>query len=189
MVPVGMVNSPFDCRPRCGLPRVPSPTQARELKRSVPFRATQRLSSAARQGQSVQSTGIFVERSRAWWQLNPWMPAALVDGKSRRWKARVSKRSHGYAHRLIVTLFGVEDSSPTDCAKPECEPCSAIPDADVFGGGTEDFERSREACQCCEDTAGPLLAREAVANANSTRFAFYLNAQLSARASGRSGRH
>ena len=117
------------------------------------------------------------------------MPAALVDGKSRRWKARVSKRAHGYAHRLIVTVFGVEDGSPTNWAKPECEPCSLIPDADIFGGYTEDFERSKEARQCCEDTAGPLLAGEAMANANSTWFAFDLNPQLSARARARSGRH
>ena len=137
----------------------------------------------------MYSSGIFVERSRAWRQLNPRMPAALVDGKSRRWKARVSKRAHGDAHRLIVTIFGVEDGSPTNWAKPEYEPCSLIPDTDVFGGGTEDFERSREAGQCCEDTAGPLLAGEAVANANSTRFAIDLNAQLSAGARGCSERH
>jgi hypothetical protein len=117
------------------------------------------------------------------------MPAALVDGKSRRWKARVSKRAYGDTHRLIVTIFGVEDCSPTNWAKPEYEPCSLIPDTDVFGGSTEDFERSREAGQCCEDTAGPLLAGETVANANSTRFAFDLNAQLSAGARGYSGRH
>ena len=117
------------------------------------------------------------------------MPAALIDGKSRRWKVRVSKRAHGDAHRIIVTVFGVEDGSPTNWAKPEYELGSLIPDTDVFGGGTEDFERSREACQCSEDTASPLLAGEAVANANSTRFAFDLNAQLSAGARGRSGSH
>jgi hypothetical protein len=37
------------------------------------------------------------------------MPATFVDGESRRWKARVTKRIHGYAHRLIVTVFGLED--------------------------------------------------------------------------------
>ena len=117
------------------------------------------------------------------------MPTAVVDGNSRRWKARVSECTYGDAHGLIVTVFGVEDGSPTNWAKPEYGPCSLIPDADVFGGSTEDFERSREACQRCEDATGPLLAGEAVANANSTRFAFDLNAQLSARARGRSGRH
>ena len=117
------------------------------------------------------------------------MPAALVDGKSGRWKARVSKSAHGDAHRLIVTGFGVEDGSSTNWAKPEYELCSLIPDADVFGGGPRDFERRGEARQCCEDAAGPLLTGEAVANANATRFAFDLNAQLPAGARGCSGRH
>jgi hypothetical protein len=66
---------------------------------------------------------------------------------------------------------------------------SLIPDTDVFGGGTEDFERTREAGQCCEDTAGPLLAGEAVANANYPGFTCDLNAQLSAGARRCSGRH
>jgi hypothetical protein len=51
-----------------------------------------------------------------------------------------------------------------------------IADTNVFGGGTGDFERSREAGQCCEDAAGPLLASEAVANANASWIAFDLNA-------------
>jgi hypothetical protein len=79
-----------------------------------------------------------------------------------------------------VTVFGVEDGSPTNWAEPEYELGSLIPDANVLGGGTEDFERSGEARRCCKDTAGPLLAGEAVANANSSWFAFDLNAQLSA---------
>ena len=79
-----------------------------------------------------------------------------------------------------MTVFCVEDGSTTNWAEPESELGSLIPDTDVFGGGTEDFERSREAGQCCEDTAGPLLAGEAVANATSSWLAFDLNAQLSA---------
>ncbi len=117
------------------------------------------------------------------------MPTAVVDGILRWWKVRVSKRTHGDAYRLIVTVFGVEDGSPTDRAEPEDELGSLIPDTNVFGRGTEDFEWSREAGQCCEDTARPLLAGEAVANANSLWLAFDLNAQLSAGARGCSGRH
>jgi len=117
------------------------------------------------------------------------VPTAVVDGNSRRWKARVSKRAHGDAHRLIVTVFGVEDGSPTNWAEPEYELRPLIPDTDVFGGVAEDFERSREAGQCCEDTAGPSLAGEAVANANSPWLAFDLNAQLSAGTRGCSERH
>jgi len=106
--------------------------------------------------------------------------AAVVNGNPRRRKAWIGKRADGDAHRLIVTLFAVEDSSPTNRAKPEDESGSLVPDTHVFGGRTEDFERSREAGQCREDTAGPLLAGEAVANADAAWFAFDLNAQLSA---------
>jgi hypothetical protein len=121
--------------------------------------------------------------------MDPRVPTAVVDGNSGRWKVRVSKRTHGHAHRLIVTVFGVEDGSPTNWAEPEYELGSLIPDSNVLGGGTEDFERSRETGQCCEDTAGPLLAGEAVANANAMWFAFDLNAQLSAGTRGCSEGH
>jgi hypothetical protein len=112
-----------------------------------------------------------------------------VDGNSRRWKVRISERTHGDAHRLTVAVFGVEDGSPANRAEPEYEPGSLIPDANIFGGGTEDFERCREAGQRREDTAGPLLAGEAVANANASWLAFDLNAQLPTEAGGCSGRH
>jgi hypothetical protein len=88
-----------------------------------------------------------------------------------------------------VALFSVEDGGPTDWAEPECELGSLISDADVFGGRAEYFERSREAGQGCEDTAGSLLAGEAVANADDSRLAFNFDAKLSTGARGCSGRH
>jgi hypothetical protein len=100
-----------------------------------------------------------------------------------------SKRTNCDTHRIVVTFFRVEDGSSTNRAEPEYELRSLIADANVLGGGTEDFERSGEAGQRCEDTAGPLLAGEAMAEADSSWFAFDLNAQLSARARGCSGRH
>ena len=72
----------------------------------------------------------------------PRVLTAVVDGNLRRRKVRVSKRTHGDAHRLIVTVFCMEDGSPTDWAEPEDEIGSLIADANVFGGGTEDLERS-----------------------------------------------
>lgn len=117
------------------------------------------------------------------------MPTAVVDGNSRRWEVGVGKRTHGDAHRLIAAVFSVEDGSPTKWAESVYELGSLISDTNVFGGGAEHFERSREAGQCSEDTAGPLLACEAVAKANASWFAFDLNAQLSAGTRGCSGRH
>ena len=140
-------------------------------------------------GQWLWSSGIFVERPRAGRQLNPRVPATVVNRNSRRRKVRVGKRTHGNTDRLIVTFFGVEDGRSADRAEPEYEPGSLIPDADVFGAGTEDFEWSREAGQCREDTTGPLLACETVTNANASWFTFDPNAQLSAATRGCSGRH
>ena len=108
------------------------------------------------------------------------MPAAVVDGNLWRWKVRVGKRAHRDAHRLAVAFLGVKDGRSTDWAEPEDEPRALIPSADIFGGGAEDFERRGEAGERREDTAGPLLARKAVANANPSRLAFHLNTQLSA---------
>ena len=51
-----------------------------------------------------------------------------------------------------------------------------IAGANVFGCGTGHFERSSEAGQRGEDTARPSLAGEAIANANASWLAFYLNA-------------
>ena len=100
------------------------------------------------------------------------MPTDVVDGNSRRWKARVSKSTYSDANILIVTVFSVEDGCPTAGAETEYDLGSLIPDTNVSGGAAEDFERSREAGQCCENTAGPLLAGEAVANANAAWLAF-----------------
>ena len=119
---------------------------------------------------------IFVERFDAWRQLNPRMPAAVVDGNSRRWKARVGKGSYRDTHGIIVSVFGMEDGSPANWAEPEYELGSVVPDTGVFGDSTRDFERSREAGQCREDTASSLLTSEAVANADSARFSLNFNA-------------
>jgi hypothetical protein len=119
--------------------------------------------------------GISLERFRAWRQLNPRVPAAVVDGDLRRRKVWVSKRTHCDAHSSSVTVFGVEYGSPTDRAKPEYKLGSVIPDTNVFGGGAEDFERRGEAGQRREDSAGPLLAGEAMAEANPPWFAMDLD--------------
>ena len=84
---------------------------------------------------------------RAWRQLNPWVPTDCRRRKLEALESWVSERTYGDANRLIVTVFGVEDGSSTDRTEPEYELGSLIPDTNVFGGGTEDFERGREAGQ------------------------------------------
>ena len=69
----------------------------------------------------------------------------------------------------------MEDGSAANRTEPEYDLGSLISDAHVFGGGTEDFKRGREARQRCEDTTSSFLAGEAVANANASWFAFDLN--------------
>ena len=107
----------------------------------------------------LRSRRIFVERFGARRQLNPGVPAAVVDRNSGHWKVWVRKRADGDAHRLMVTVFSVEDSSPANWAEPEYELGSLISDANEFGGGTEDFERGREASQRRKDT--PVLCWQA----------------------------
>jgi hypothetical protein len=114
---------------------------------------------------------------------------AIVDGNSRRWKAGVSERTNGNAHRLIVAFFRVENRRPTDWAEPEYELGSPIPDTSVFSGRSEDHVVTGESGQRRENAARPLLAGQAVANANASWLTFDLNAQLPARASGCSGTH
>jgi hypothetical protein len=108
------------------------------------------------------------------------MPAAVVDGNCRRWKVRVGKGTHCDADSAIFADFGVEDGSPTNGAKPEDELGTLVPDTDVFGGVPKDLEGCVETGQCREHTAGPLLAGEAVADANAAWLALNSNPQLSA---------
>jgi hypothetical protein len=117
------------------------------------------------------------------------MSTAIVDGNLGRWKIRVRKRTHGNAHELTFTVLGVENSSPTNRAEPECEPGSLIPDTNIFGRGTEDLEGSGEAGQCRENTARPVLAGQTVANTHSAWLTFDLDTKLPAGAGGCSGRH
>ena len=117
------------------------------------------------------------------------MPAAVVDGNPWRRKARVGKRTDGDAHRPIVTSFGVEDRGSANRTKPEHESRSSIADTNVLRRSAKNVERGGEARECCENAAGPLLAREAVADANTSRLAFDFYTQLSAGTGGGSGRH
>lgn len=117
------------------------------------------------------------------------MPAAVVDGNPGRWKIRIGKCPDGDAHAAALAFFGVEDGRPADRTEPESEPGALVAGTDVFGGGSEDLERPGEAGQGREDAAGSLLAGEAMANTDAPRLAFDLDAQLSAKAGGCTGRH
>ena len=101
---------------------------------------------------------IFVERLCAGRQLHPGVPAAVVDGNPGRRKMRIGKRPDGDADAIVVAFFGVEDGCSADRAEPEYEPGALVPDSDVFGGGSDNLERSGEAGQGRKDAAGPLLA-------------------------------
>jgi hypothetical protein len=87
------------------------------------------------------------------------VPTAVVDGNARRWKVRVSERAHGDAHRLIVTVFGVEDGSSTNRAEPEYELGSLIPDSNVLGGGTEDLNGTEKVASAAKTL--PVLCWQA----------------------------
>ena len=109
------------------------------------------------------------------------MPATLIDRDLRLRKTWVGKGTHGDTHRrLLVTLFGVEHRCPAHRTESEPEPGALVADAHVFGGSAANLIRCREAGQRCENTAGPALTGEAVANADVERFTMNLDAQLAA---------
>jgi hypothetical protein len=118
------------------------------------------------------------------------MPATVIDGISRWRKAGVGKGAHGDTHgRLFVTFFGVEHGCPADRAEPELELGSLITNANILSCGAKDLIGCGEAGQRCKDTAGPTLAGEAVANADSEWFALNFNTQLSTGTRGCSRTH
>jgi hypothetical protein len=108
------------------------------------------------------------------------MPATVVDGNCGQWKVRVGKRTDSDTDSAIFANFGVEDGSSTNGAEPEDELGTLVPDTNVFGGVAKDLEGRVEAGQCGEHTAGPLLAGEAMADANASWLALNSNPQLSA---------
>ena len=110
------------------------------------------------------------------------MSATLIDRDLRLRKTRISEGTHGNTRRrLLETLFGVEHSCPAHRTESEPEPGALITDAHVLGCAAGNVIRSGEAGQRCENTAGPALAGEAVANANTERFAMNFDAQLATR--------
>src|SRR5208282_5365332 len=115
--------------------------------------------------------------------------ATIVNGNAGNRKRRVGKCADRHAHRAGFTVFGMKYGRPTDRTKPEDELRSLIADAQVLGRGPEDSERRGESREGSEDTAGPSLAREAMANAHAPWFSLDLDAQLPAGTRGSSRRH
>jgi hypothetical protein len=142
-----------------------------------------------RSGPGEGLIGIFVEGYCARRQFHPTMPAAIVNGDTGRRKVRIGKRTHGDAHRIIASVFGVEDGSTADWTKSKGELGSLVADTHVLRCGAENVEWSVKAGQCSERTSRPSLAGKAVTNPNALRFAFDFNAQLSTGTTGRPGMH
>jgi hypothetical protein len=141
-------------------------------------------------GRSLYSGGVLLVRLRPCRQLNPGMSATVVDRIFRWRKAWVGEGAHGHAHRrLVVTVFGVEHGCPAHRAEPELELGSLVTDANVLSCGAKHLIRCAERGQRCEDTAGPTLTGEAVANADSKRFTLHFNTQLAAGTRGCSRTH
>jgi hypothetical protein len=94
-------------------------------------------------------------------------------------KIWVSEGTNGDTRRrLFVTLFSVEHRRPAHRTESKPESGALVADAHVFGGSAVNPIRSGEAGQRRENTAGPALTGEAVANANTERFPMNLDAQL-----------
>jgi hypothetical protein len=95
---------------------------------------------------------------------------------------RIGECSHGHAHGLVVAHFGVKERRTAHGTEPEQELRSLVADAEIFRGVPVHLERRREAREGGEDAARASLASETIADADASRLAFDLNAQLAARA-------
>ena len=120
--------------------------------------------------------GILLERDGAGRQLNPRMPAAIVDGHLGRREAGVGKRADGDADAPAYPFFGVEQIGAADRAEAENEPGPLIAGADILGSRANDLVGSGKAGQGSEHAAGSLLASKAVAESDAGRRTLDFNA-------------
>jgi hypothetical protein len=128
----------------------------------------------------VLSWWIFLESRGARRQLNPGVPAALVDGNLWRWELWIGKGSHGDTHGFVVADLGMKDGRTAHGAESEQKLRSLIADAKILRGVTVHVERSCEAREGSENTARASLASKTIADADAARLAFDLNSQLAA---------
>ena len=135
------------------------------------------------------SRRILVKCCYACRQLYPRMPAAVVDRRLRRRKARVRERTHRDAHKPGFALLRVEEIRAAHRTKPEDEARALIAGAHVFGRRACNLVGSGETGQCSEDAASSPLASEAMTNADTARLALNLNAQLPTRTDSTSLEH
>ena len=106
----------------------------------------------------------------------------VVDGDRWRREIRVRKGSYSHTDRIISADFRVKDRSSAAGAKTKHKLAPLVPDTREFRCGTEDLEGSCEARERRENAARPSLARKAMANADTARFAAHFDSQLPASA-------
>lgn len=114
---------------------------------------------------------------------------AVIDGDCRRGEIRVRKGSYSYADRIISSDFRVKDSSSTPRAEAKHKLAPLVPDPRDFGCRTEDFEGGGEARERRKNAARSSLARKAMANADTARFAGHFDSQLPTSAASSPGGH
>ena len=140
-------------------------------------------------GRGRQSGGVLVVRLCPWRQLNPRMPATVVDvnlavGESLDRRRR--PRRHPPTIRRDLLRCGTRLSrrpGRTD------EPGPVVTNANVLSCGAEDLIGRGEGGQRGKHTARPTLTGEAVAHADAERLALNFDTQLTAGTRGCPGTH
>lgn len=99
------------------------------------------------------------------------MSPAVVDREPGWWKARIGKCADGDTDARRLSLLRVEKVGAADGAEAKPELGALITGADVLGGDAGDLVRAAEAREGGKDAAGPLLAGEAMADADDARLA------------------
>jgi hypothetical protein len=86
----------------------------------------------------LRSDRVLLVHLRAWRQLNPGMPAAVVDRDAGRRKVGIGEGADA-DRPLLVAFLGVEDRGSADGAEAEPEAGALVAGAKVFGRDAGDL--------------------------------------------------
>ena len=118
-------------------------------------------------------------------QAHPRMPAHFINRIRRRWKSGIGERTHRYGHVLRLALGVVMHGSTTLRTEVEMSPAALIAGKDMHRRRAGDLHSfSPKARLHRKHTAGPALARQAMADRHAQRLLARSEAELTAAAGG-----
>lgn len=136
-----------------------------------------------------RSHGILLVHRCRRRERDPGMAAAVVHGDARRRKPRIGESTDRNAHRAVPSFFGVEQVRPADGTEPEPELRATVARTNVLSSVARHSVRRSKRSQGGKDGTRTALALQAVADADSQRFARHFDAKLAAGTGSDASRH